>query len=332
MAAAASEVAWLVRLLDDIGITNLQPITLFCDNYYYVINNGVHNKSEASCVKSRLITYCILNIPLKADVNVDKLYWIGEMTSLYSVRSAYKMIQSQKGFWNDFASSGVWSKLWKIKVPSKVLHVCWRALAGCLPTMTQLFCRRVPMRKVCPVCGEEEETIIHALVFCPVAATCWHKLHFAAGSLVTDDFNEWFSHMLNRYSKERNSEGVMVYARTCRYWGRVAPEFDETMAVKEALSWSKTEGMKVIIESNCLTVVQAIRSKVPMISSLGLLVEECRQLLGMQNNVELFFIKRSANIWSANIWPPTVWLGLHILFQIEPSIGVMFLVRLLSVL
>ncbi|XP_074378507.1 uncharacterized protein LOC141720052 [Apium graveolens] len=32
MAAAASEVAWLVRLLADIGITDLQPITLFCDN------------------------------------------------------------------------------------------------------------------------------------------------------------------------------------------------------------------------------------------------------------------------------------------------------------
>ncbi|XP_074342118.1 uncharacterized protein LOC141679540 [Apium graveolens] len=32
MVAAASEVAWLVRLFGDIGITNLQPITLFCDD------------------------------------------------------------------------------------------------------------------------------------------------------------------------------------------------------------------------------------------------------------------------------------------------------------
>uniref|UniRef100_A0A803M4B8 Uncharacterized protein n=1 Tax=Chenopodium quinoa TaxID=63459 RepID=A0A803M4B8_CHEQI len=32
MAAASSEVAWLVRLLGDFGVTNLKPITLHCDN------------------------------------------------------------------------------------------------------------------------------------------------------------------------------------------------------------------------------------------------------------------------------------------------------------
>lgn len=32
MAAAASEVAWLVRLLEEIGIIDLSPITLYCDN------------------------------------------------------------------------------------------------------------------------------------------------------------------------------------------------------------------------------------------------------------------------------------------------------------
>ncbi|KAL8148634.1 hypothetical protein AgCh_005843 [Apium graveolens] len=244
---------------------------------------------------------CILNIPFSADMNIDKLYWVGEMSGSYSVLSVYKMIQSQKGFLNNSSSSGVWSKLWKIKVPSKVLHVFWRALVGCLPTMTQLFCRRVPVQMVCPVCGVEEETIIHPLVLCPFAAACWHKLHFIAGSLVTDDFKEWFSQMLNRHSKERwsevamacwgiwkarnelvwqkkhvqvdnmikstfsyfaqwkqtqtftnialfpmilremeNSDGEIVYASTGWYWGRVAPKFAESMAVKEELNWSKT--------------------------------------------------------------------------------------------
>ncbi|XP_019105507.2 uncharacterized mitochondrial protein AtMg00810-like [Beta vulgaris subsp. vulgaris] len=32
MAAAASEVTWAVRLLEDLGITNLKPVTLHCDN------------------------------------------------------------------------------------------------------------------------------------------------------------------------------------------------------------------------------------------------------------------------------------------------------------
>lgn len=32
MASAASEVTWLVRLLEEMGVTNLKPITLHCDN------------------------------------------------------------------------------------------------------------------------------------------------------------------------------------------------------------------------------------------------------------------------------------------------------------
>lgn len=32
MASAASEVVWTVRLLEELGITNLKPVTLHCDN------------------------------------------------------------------------------------------------------------------------------------------------------------------------------------------------------------------------------------------------------------------------------------------------------------
>ena len=32
MASAASEITWLVRLLEELGISGLKPITLHCDN------------------------------------------------------------------------------------------------------------------------------------------------------------------------------------------------------------------------------------------------------------------------------------------------------------
>ena len=32
MAATASEVTWTIRLLEDLGITNLKPVVLHCDN------------------------------------------------------------------------------------------------------------------------------------------------------------------------------------------------------------------------------------------------------------------------------------------------------------
>jgi len=32
MSQAAAELTWLVRLLDELGVHSLKPITLFCDN------------------------------------------------------------------------------------------------------------------------------------------------------------------------------------------------------------------------------------------------------------------------------------------------------------
>lgn len=58
-------------------------------------------------------------------------------------------------------------------------------------------------------------------------------------------------------------------------------EFAEAMAIKEALSWIKEKNWShVQLESDSLVIVQAIRSKIHMLSPLGLLIQECRNLLG----------------------------------------------------
>lgn len=49
MASAAAEVTWLVRLLEDLAITNLKPITLNCDNQsaIYIAKNPVfHDRTK----------------------------------------------------------------------------------------------------------------------------------------------------------------------------------------------------------------------------------------------------------------------------------------------
>lgn len=49
----------------------------------------------------------------------------------------------------------------------------------------------------------------------------------------------------------------------------------EAMAIKEALSWiDSLRWTKVILESNCLVVVQAIRSKTPRRSYFDMIIEE----------------------------------------------------------
>lgn len=49
MIAAASEVCWLVRLLTELGMHNLKPIRLHCDNQsaiYIAKNNVFHDKTK----------------------------------------------------------------------------------------------------------------------------------------------------------------------------------------------------------------------------------------------------------------------------------------------
>lgn len=54
----------------------------------------------------------------------------------------------------------------------------------------------------------------------------------------------------------------------------------EAITIKEALSWVKQHQWKqVVIESDNLVVVQAIISKVHIVSSFGRIIEDCRQMV-----------------------------------------------------
>lgn len=60
----------------------------------------------------------------------------------------------------------------------------------------------------------------------------------------------------------RNSDREVIFARTVRHQGMVGPDMTEAMAIKEALSWCKetnTTDQEVMIESDCLVIVLAIR-------------------------------------------------------------------------
>lgn len=69
------------------------------------------------------------------------------------------------------------------------------------------------------------------------------------------------------------------------------------MTIKETLSWVICSNWPlVIIESDCLVDVQAIKSKMPIKTHFGGIVENCRKYLKDNNNIQLYFIKRSVNM------------------------------------
>lgn len=89
-----------------------------------------------------------------------------------------------------------------------------------------------------------------------------------------------------------NSACSIIYTETKLVAGELDLVQGEAFAVKEALSWGDREGKtKVIIESDCLVMVQAIRSTASMKSKFDRIIETCRIYLRRLNNIELYFIK-----------------------------------------
>lgn len=115
---------------------------------------------------------CVLAIPLSETNIEDQLFWYLEDTCIYSVKLAYKLLQTQRGSWNEVKNDKLWQILWSIKAPPKVLNMVWRALSNYLPTLSQLQQKHVPVRVMCPVFQEEVKSIEHSLVNCRHARKC----------------------------------------------------------------------------------------------------------------------------------------------------------------
>ena len=138
----------------------------------------------------------------------DKLYWNEDLSGEYTVKSAYKLLQLQKGQWHSSDNSSLWKLLWRVKAPPKSINMVWRALSQCLPTKTILHAKRVPINLLCPVCDGAEESIVHALVSCPFADQCWRRRGGMYLNCQGLNFNEWLQRMFDRTGREEQGEIV----------------------------------------------------------------------------------------------------------------------------
>uniref|UniRef100_A0A803QI56 Reverse transcriptase n=1 Tax=Cannabis sativa TaxID=3483 RepID=A0A803QI56_CANSA len=99
----------------------------------------------------------------------------------------------------------------------------------------------------------------------------------------------------------RDHHGMLIEGKTKLFTGSVSPEVAESIGIREALSWIKRHNWQhVTLETDCLTVVQAIRSEVKMISMFGQIIQECKNLLLELKTISMLFVKRSANMVAHN--------------------------------
>ena len=109
----------------------------------------------------------------------DTIQWKAESTSMFTVKSAYKLAviatspDKEEGCSNMRANRKTWRVIWKQKLPSKVKIHLWRACLNVLPTHLSLCRRCILQDSACQVCRAAPESPTHALWSCPYAGSVW---------------------------------------------------------------------------------------------------------------------------------------------------------------
>ncbi|XP_050223218.1 uncharacterized protein LOC126673217 [Mercurialis annua] len=95
---------------------------------------------------------------------------------------------------------------------------------------------------------------------------------------------------------ERDARGFWVSAISDTKMEHLAPVIAEAWALKEALSWIKNRNMSnVVVEVDCLQIVQLLSSDIQPTSYLLCLLVDCVDVLKTLMNVKVYFVYRSAN-------------------------------------
>ena len=120
----------------------------------------------------------IQSIPLSHNPGPDVIIWPHTRDGVYSVRSAYHLLQQEELSLRPSSSNGeaqkaLWKKVWSLRLPPKVKSFLWRACSESLPTKLNLWKRKVLRSAWCERCEEAVEDTIHAIWHCEVNTQVW---------------------------------------------------------------------------------------------------------------------------------------------------------------
>ncbi|XP_074347512.1 uncharacterized protein LOC141686373 [Apium graveolens] len=118
---------------------------------------------------------CILATEIGGCGRADELYWNENISGDYMVKSAYQLLQKQKGDWHTNSSSQIW-----------------------------IYCGKF-VRQL-----SDEETVMHILVTCPFAQQCWHHIGWSLLNAVDGNFASWLQIMFDQTEKGRRGEIVTM--------------------------------------------------------------------------------------------------------------------------
>ncbi|XP_074352890.1 uncharacterized protein LOC141692045 [Apium graveolens] len=314
----------------------MKDLCLACDIDHYIHTDHDAIKGQmVSCLMSTTNEDCdddlvwdnfnerdtslILSTPIRRSER-DIWFWRKERLGHYTVKSAYAVLRDLASGNNIGRNSISLNKLWNQKMPLKVKYFIWRSPARLQLNVGSILVTTTNRNEVVwQQKGRESKDIVASalqvlnnwesaqdrsfdnsfgFIIQTDGDTHWQQSQIGIVKINTDVTLLEESHSYNHAMVARNHEGTLLEAKSSCKHGRIHPELVESIGIREALSWIKTKDwQEVIVESDCLGAIQAIRCSSVNFSYLGRVIDECKKLLVdvESRNVTLKFVKRSAN-------------------------------------
>lgn len=138
----------------------------------------------------------------------DSWTWAHSRKGIFTVKSAYFLALQNRNI-NQASSSevkgkNIWKHLWKTKLPKKIQLFGWKVLKNGVPVSLNLARRGMKVDTCCSICGDGEESLIHALFMCNEAAIIWQTspLRLDTKELTHKSLWEWVASLYQRIKEE----------------------------------------------------------------------------------------------------------------------------------
>ncbi|KAK3194099.1 hypothetical protein Dsin_025409 [Dipteronia sinensis] len=122
----------------------------------------------------------ILSILVSWSGGQDSLRWHYEKKRVFTVKSGYCLALNdpiQGSVSNLSKSHHWWNLLWSLVLPPKVKIFIWRACLNAVPSLENLYHRKIVAAPSCTRCASHVESTSHALFGCKAARRVWAASH-----------------------------------------------------------------------------------------------------------------------------------------------------------
>ncbi|KAG6629497.1 hypothetical protein CIPAW_14G089200 [Carya illinoinensis] len=122
----------------------------------------------------------ILKIPLPSTrLREDRHIWVKNHNGKFSVKTAYHLAaKSNNGIQvsNSNMDNTAFEKIWKLKIHDRHKLLLWKIFWDIPPTrgILKRFLSSMPSL-LCPLCNEQEETLFHLFIECPISRILWRQ-------------------------------------------------------------------------------------------------------------------------------------------------------------